>query len=274
MVLYFYDPLCAAVEESVSNMDTTEIRKRFAAARDLLDATSTSRAKFTAARNLIQGLNTNIDMTLAKCDEAISTLEKVQEGEVIELSAGHLPENTEDQKKRKAAILLLIKSWNQLQGEVKRVEAELSESVEAPQGEASHVFNILSAAKGPLGVITILAIGAVMLKTSAVSITVYNVGCSSIQPVASLPVPIPGVDLPRAPLKTDESVVISIPSFPLTADGTKPGEIVLSSLGFSARINLTTEIRDVEFDGKSLIGTKTPLALSKTLSHELRVICR
>jgi hypothetical protein len=79
---------------------------------------------------------------------------------VIELSAEHLPERNEKEKKRKKALLLLIQSWTQLKNEVERVRAELGQTPQNNSlGEnAVHTGKIIKFAKGPFGIITLAAV--------------------------------------------------------------------------------------------------------------------
>ena len=103
-------------------MNSREARKRLQAAQTLLLELSTTREKFTAIRNLINGIHPKIDSALHQCDEHLSTWDKIESGDVIHLTADHLPENTEEEKRRKKFLLLFIKSWKDLKGEVARVE--------------------------------------------------------------------------------------------------------------------------------------------------------
>ena len=85
-------------------------------------------------------------------------------GDVIELAAEHLPEETAEQKKRKKALILFLRSWKNLKTEVGRVGKELDTQNESPsqRQQTRSVARIISGAKGPLGVITIIAVVAVV----------------------------------------------------------------------------------------------------------------
>lgn len=134
--------------------------RRFLAAYKLLSENSTTLDRFESVRDLLYGFNPKVDKILNSCSETLSKIEKLQKGEVIALTTEGLPENSEEEKRRKRTILLFIRSWKQLQSEVERVKNELEEG----NGQKSLEQNFLSGAKivnfakGPFGIITILAV--------------------------------------------------------------------------------------------------------------------
>lgn len=128
------------------------------AAHKLLLEESTTHEKFEAIRTLIKGINPEIDAKLQETSQAMADYEKLHRGEIIELSAEKLPEETEEQKKRKKALLFLIRSWKQLQSEVERVQAEFEKSQQSGDKPQDTFSRILKGAKGPIGIITILAV--------------------------------------------------------------------------------------------------------------------
>lgn len=103
-------------------MNSQEVKKRIEAAYTLLSEETTTREKFESIRTLIKGINPQLDKQLARVSGALADVEKLQKGQVIELSAEHLPDRTEEDKRRKRALILLIKSWRQLHSEVERVK--------------------------------------------------------------------------------------------------------------------------------------------------------
>lgn len=132
-----------------------ETKEKVAAALKLLQEDSTTKEKFESIQKLLMGVNPRLDQTLIKVSKAWGDLEKIEEGEIIELSAENLPENTEEEKKRKKRLLLFIRFWKDLKTEVERVKSELENS--KPDGKESF-SKITSFAKGPFGIITILAV--------------------------------------------------------------------------------------------------------------------
>ena len=150
------------------SVDPKVITKKLYAALKLLEADTTTRDKFDCAKTLIAGLNPRIDSLLSTLSAQLSQIEKLQKGEVIELTAEHLPETTAEEKKRKRLILLFIKTWKDLKGEVARVQKELNakQGGETRQSSVDRFVKIASTAKGPFGIITIAAvifIGATLL---------------------------------------------------------------------------------------------------------------
>lgn len=149
-------------------MNPQDARDRFLASHKLLLDQSTSLEKFEQIRTLIKGINPKIDKVLAQCSKRLSQVEHLQKGEVIELTAENLPENTEEEKKRKKAILYFIKSWKTLVSEVERVKRELESDQQVRTSNQQTFTRILSGAKGPFGLLTIAAIiaagGLVLVK--------------------------------------------------------------------------------------------------------------
>lgn len=141
-------------------MDQNDTKERVIAAHKLFFEETTTRAKFESIRTLIKGIHPKIDSSLEACSNALTDLERLHKGDVIELSASHLPENTEEEKKRKRVLLLFIRSWKDLQSEIERVKIELSESTNGKTGteQAIGVGRIIKSARGPFGIITIVAV--------------------------------------------------------------------------------------------------------------------
>ncbi len=131
-----------------------EIKERILAAADLLSGREVSLGKFESVRALVKGVNPKIDVILEQCSKNLSKIEKLRQGEVIELSVEELLEQTDEQKKRKKAIIFFLRSWKDLRGEVDRVKGELAGS----STSASSLGRILALAKGPLGLVTLAAV--------------------------------------------------------------------------------------------------------------------
>lgn len=142
----------------VNNQD---LREKFLAARKLLIGETTSIEKFESVRVLMKSLNPKVDKTLVACSKAISTIENLQKGDVISLSADNLPENTEEEKKRKKAIVAFIKFYKELGSEVERVLNHLTAKEDGQKGleeQVSGFGKIAALAKGPFGLITVAAV--------------------------------------------------------------------------------------------------------------------
>lgn len=246
----------------------------------LLTEESTTFDKFEKVRTLISGINPKIDKTLAQVSDAVKTLRKIQDGEVIDLAFDSLPEETEEQKKRKKTLLLFRSFWKDLRAEVKRIknlyESEQTNKEKSTHHHTSTFGKILTTAKGPLGIITISAVaivGAVAyLKTASVSITIKNQGCSTITPTVKLPVSIPGIQIPTDPIADGNQGVATLPPFTLTVDGTKPGSVVLTAFQFTMTYDFPRGTNLI-FNSQSLIGKQTTINLGSAKEHQLTVSC-
>ncbi|MBI2621171.1 MAG: hypothetical protein HYW63_00805 [Candidatus Levybacteria bacterium] len=143
-------------------MDSGDFQRRFEQAHKLLTQETTNREKFEGVRTLIKGYNPKVDSALEKVSGALSDLEKLKEGEIIELSAQHLPENSEEEKERKKKLLAFIRYWKDLTSEVERVRNELSsQNNQSPSQQVSAFGKIVKLAKGPFGAVTIAAVAIV-----------------------------------------------------------------------------------------------------------------
>ncbi len=142
-------------------MDPKDAYARLEAAHAILKESSTTRNKFESVRTLVRGVNPRCDTLLTECSTALTRIDKLKEGDIIEVSAELLPETTEKEKKRKKAVLLFIRSWKQLHDEVHRLKKELSDSRERDTSsgdKAVRAGKIVAGAKGPLGIITVAAV--------------------------------------------------------------------------------------------------------------------
>ncbi len=135
-----------------------DIKKRLIAVYELLSEESTSLKKFENIRILIKGVNPNLDKRIDEVSRLLSSFQKIQEGEIIELTAENIPEKTEEEKKRKKTLLLLIKAWKDLKNEVERLKMEFKKMEKRDQSKPENVGKIIAKAKGPFGIITIAAI--------------------------------------------------------------------------------------------------------------------
>ncbi|MEK7631073.1 MAG: hypothetical protein AAB417_03545 [Patescibacteria group bacterium] len=257
-------------------MDYKDAKKRLEAAHALFVGDTTSREKFSAVRDLVGGMHAGIDEKLKACDEAFSHLDKLDNGEYSELAAEHLPDDTEDRKGRKRALLLLIQFWKNLRSEISRVEAELyaNEIGQKVPNQKSVWSKIFGAAKGPFGLITIVAVGAaVVLQATSVSMTIKNNGCGPMIP-GSLPIPLPGLKLPGEPIASGGSAVATLPAVTVTIDGTQPGAIYLRALKLDLSFQIPNNIKDVTLNGQTLLKKTTQVALGAQKNHEIVFVCK
>ena len=149
-------------------MKQNDIQKRMQAAYKLISNPEIfSLEKLEAARDLAAGIDPKVDKAFAVSISAFSKVVKVQQKEILKLSAEALPEKTEVQKKRKKAILFFLTCCDELKSEIKRVQSELKDHSEKTKAEtAASGVRIFAGAKGPFGIGTITAlfiIGAMFL---------------------------------------------------------------------------------------------------------------
>lgn len=136
-----------------------DAQQRIEASYKLLITDTTTRQKFDHIRTMIRGINPKIDELLEAASHALSAYEKLTTADVITLSVDLLPEQSEEQKKRKKALVFFIQSWNQLKSEVERIKTEFEHNQHGNTNEKlQSAGRIATLAKGPFGIITIVAI--------------------------------------------------------------------------------------------------------------------
>ncbi len=138
-------------------MDLKDSKNRLLEANKILLEDSTSAEKLESLSIILKGLNPKLDIALQNCKETFSKIENLQNGDAVSLTAASLPENSEEEKRRKKAILAFIRTWKDLKDEVVRVKTELENS-QGTQQQAQSTGKIISLAKGPFGLITIAAV--------------------------------------------------------------------------------------------------------------------
>jgi len=263
------------------NAYATASREKIRAALDLLMEETTSIAKFEKVRTIISGINPKIDKALNEVSSAIKNLKKIENIEVIDLSLEALPENTEKEKKRKKLLLSLFSSWKNLRSEVERVqnlyEKGESDGQISTSEHASILGKIFGFAKGPFGLVTIAAAiiagGLILLNSISVTIVIKNQGCNPIQPIVRLPVPIPGIEVPKEAIDDGDQGTVRVPPLTVNVDGTQNNVVVLSAFSFSMQYQLGSGATDVIFNGQSLLGKVTSVKLSERKQHEAILVC-
>jgi hypothetical protein len=251
-------------------MDHKGIAKRLAAAQEILAAERIDKATFESFRKLLSGIDPKLDTVLSAAGKAFKQADQLLKGDVLELMLENIPDVTPEDKKRKKAILFFLKFWNDLKSEVARVEKEMSD---AKATHTSPVGKIASLAKGPLGVITLIAVAVVALKATEVSVRIQNVGCKPITPVTNMSVRIPGLTLPNETIAPGGEGVAKIPPLTARVDATDPNLVRLNMYGMTFDFSLeSTDIRLI-FDGKTLNGEVTTIRLGEMKEHVLSIQC-
>ena len=243
------------------------------AARAILSATT--REKINSLRTMLQGVHPRLDTALEQSEHSFAKVEAVATGAVIELSAEVMPETTEEEKKRKKALLVFIKYWKQLEKEVERVEKELDSQNknDASQGDTSLWAKIFSSTKGPLGIVTLLAVGIVVaLQATEVKLQIMNAGCDSIEFPSSIPT-LPSLSLPKEPILNQGSGTAIIPPLVVEIDSTAGRTISVRSLGFSGSYQMSSGVSDILLDGSTLLNKKIEIHLGDSKEHTLVFVC-
>lgn len=253
-------------------MDYKKIEKRLLAANVILSGDSLDRTAFASLKTLLSGIHPKIDTSLSAADKAFFHIDSIQKGDVISLTVDAIPAHTPEEKKRKKLILLFLKYWRDLGSEVARVEKEMSEAKQ--HGDSgSAMAKLMATAKGPLGVITLIAAGIVTLKASEVSVRIRNINCQPITPTTKFAVKLPGLSLPQEVIEPGGEATAKLAPVSISVDATNPDEVLLSLYG--ARYTFTLGSRDIRFifDGETLNGRATTVDLRRQKLHTLELRC-
>jgi hypothetical protein len=258
-----------------------DYKARILAANKLLQEHTTSRQKFDAVRKLLQGTSTPIDNVLKDLSHAWEKLELIQRGDVIILSADHLPDDTHQQKKLKKAILLLLKYWRQLKSEVTNIKTELESQQTrgvqpaSPQ-DAIGIVHHFARAKGPLGLVTftaaIIAIAAVYLQSQAVTIHLISQDCPDIPIENPLPFPLPGLRLPNS-LPSNATTQATIPPLKIHANLALISSSSVTFLGYRLSFQVPRYITNITINNLSLINTPQTVDFSTQPEHTVQLTC-
>jgi hypothetical protein len=140
--------------------------------------------------------------------------------------------------------------------------------------KASHWGRILNFAKGPFGILTILALGIVFtLHETGVQLVIKNEGCQTMTVAGSISFSLPGLSIPNTPITSGSSVVATVPPLSVDIDGTKQGIVSLKALSFSATFQLPNNVSNVMLDGNSLLKKQQNISLAGKKEHELVISC-
>lgn len=254
--------------------------ERLKTAWELLSQPTTTLDKIQKITALIKGLNPPIDKHLESITRLAAKIQKIQTGDVIDLSLEHLPEKTPKQKKRKKLLLLFLGHWKDLTSEVGRIKdlasPPTSENKTTTKVKIIKIGKIITSLKGPLGLVTITAAGLVALGNylnhRSVNVNIVNLGCQPIKPPISQTINLPGLKLP-AVIDSGSQGQAVVPGFDLQVDGSNPRTIGISLLAFSRAFNLPGEVTDITLDGHSLLGSVSQIKLGNSQDHQLVVLC-
>ncbi|GEM_PF-1174771 len=257
-----------------------EQKDKIKAGLELLCEENTTLDKLQKLSELIKDTSALADKKIKQVLDIADRVRKIQEGDVIYLSLENLSEDTPKKKDRKKLLLLLLKNWKDLQSEIERIHRiQETAAVSGLTSKDSVVKTgkTLLTMKGPLGAVTIIAAGIVALTTflnnKAVNIEVKNYGCSPISTHMQKDINIPGLKLPSEDIISGERGQITIPGIDISVDLTKKGGAKIKALNFSKEFNYSGEIKDIIYDGKSLMGKNNIIKLGESKDHELIINC-
>jgi hypothetical protein len=262
---------------------TDEQIEKLKSGLELLCEDTTTLDKFQKVVKLIKGLSPKADEHLEKAVKIVEKIKLIQEGDVITLSLDKYQGKTKKQKKIKKLLLLFFGHWKSLRGEIARISALhtavtiAGTGAQLNKGNSVKIAKILATAKGPVGAVTIAAAGivavSVFVNSRAVDVTVRNIGCQPIRPVSAKVINIPGLKLPATAITNGSQGFVKIPGLNLTINTTQTGKVSLGAVNLSKSFDMPYEIRDVIYDGQSLMGKETQVNLSSAKTHELIVKC-
>lgn len=182
-------------------MPVAQLRQKIEAFGKVLNGESTTFDKLESALALLKGASPNIDKQLDRVLLHLANLRNLQEGDIVELTLANLPERDEKEKKRKKAILFLLRSIRELRSEIERVQKELSRGERGEQTSTQTLGNTFAFAKGPFGIITLVAFGVVVAalflnrgqpqKSTTISVSPMS------SPAVATPSPVSATSSPR-----------------------------------------------------------------------------
>lgn len=155
---------------------------RYQEALKLLTQETTSIEKFESIKTILAGQNEKLDRILENCTGALLKIDNLAKGDVISLVADAIPAKSEEEKRRKKAILLFIKYTKELKTEVERINTQLGQKNTNQTGNFAKIFAL---AKGPLGIITILALLIALALVAARSVNTKSNVATNLTPQPS-----------------------------------------------------------------------------------------
>lgn len=150
---------------SQNDMKPKNLRDKILAAEKILHEDAATKDKFESLQKLLRGANPQVDKALDAVSDAWDKLERFQDGDHVHLTAEHMPEKNEKQKKRKKALLLFIRRWKNLKKEVKRFQGAVESGQEDMSNEArAETFGRKAmSVKGITGALALVVLGVVLV---------------------------------------------------------------------------------------------------------------
>lgn len=299
-------------------MSSSDYQNRLLAVAEIFNQDLPVRRKLDALKTGIRNINPVLDEKLDHCCHAWDHLNKLREGKITEvvvesmpegseeekkrkqkarqllrfyknlesgnfrdITADLLPEETEEEKERKRKFLLFVQFWRDLESEVARLRSEINQLSQAknnPTNQVGVVSRIVGLAKGPFGLITLLAFGVVLFSNffNSVSreVVVINQGCATIYPQTQMDINLPGFRLPKEAIPNGGRSTIVLPPLDLAVDYTNSQKGKISGYGLSFTIEALGVGVEPILNGQNLLGKITRVRLSERETHELVLRCR
>lgn len=136
-----------------------DTHKKMMSVYSLLEERTISISAFEHIHTILKGIHPKLDQKLEICSKALNKLQKLQKGDVVTLYAEGLPDDTEEKRKRKRTLLFFISSLKNLKSEIKRIDEEFQKNNDHSfKNQADSWSRIIGSAKGPFGIITLIAL--------------------------------------------------------------------------------------------------------------------
>ena len=145
---------------------------------------------------------------------------------------------------------------------IKNTFDSLSSALEFAKDALPGTIVPASAIAGIVVVVTVASIVTGAYFMMMVDVEISNVGCA--------PIIVEGI--PTIP--TDQTITIQVPNIQANIDGTTTGIVRIENQLMPIQIPVPQEIRDIQFDDTSIIGSTIYVDLSTQDKHYLVISCR
>jgi hypothetical protein len=254
-----------------------KINKRLVGLEELLADKTSSQQKLKALSKLIKGFNPQLDEKLKKLIELENKIQDLKKGKLEAIVISQLPVKTEKERKYKKLLLLFFTRKKSLHSEIIRVRKDLTKEYPDLQSQAGtklvKAARIGRLAKGPLGLITVVATGLVLLQTSAATVTLVNQGCDTIEPTAYSRIKLPGVYLPQSPIVDGGQGEAKIPALKFKLSVDQNQVVRVEAYGVKLDFALQDKGIDLIFNDQSLLQDATELKLKPGSENTLVIRC-
>lgn len=145
---------------------------------------------------------------------------------------------------------------------VKNTFDSLKSALEFAQNALPGSIVPASAIAGIAAVVAVAGIATGAYFMMMVDVEISNVGCS--------PIIVEGIP----PISTDQTITIQVPNIQASIDGTTAGTVRIENELMPIQIPVPQEVRDIQFDDTTIIGSTINVDLSTRDKHYLVISCR